>query len=266
MKENPQPPPRWGSAANIAQVKVYLETLVQHHPYDPKRPHLTSAMDFWLALFGIELYSLDAELQSALHHIYTEYGFPPSLSAKSRSPSPDQDYNDYKPDRMDPDDDYDMETGGKRRGSNWEEEEEEEDDRHRHDAIDALLAETQRGALEIAARIDGVLENAPYTTDPELLRLRGHVSLCVADLYLPSRLASQYTKQAAMAQGASTISESPDRQLRTHVKTPEEHVALSRRREEQERARAFFERVLAAKGKLEDWILRFLDADEGEET
>ncbi|KAI0540730.1 hypothetical protein GGR58DRAFT_105162 [Xylaria digitata] len=268
-KGKPQPPQRWGSAANLAQVKVYLETLVQHHPYDPKRPHLTSAVDFWLALFGIELYSLDAELQNALHHIYTEYGFPSSsLSATSRSPSPNEDYSDYKAERMNSDNDYDMEIGGKRRGNNWgEEEEEEECDRHRYDATDALLAETQRGALEIAARIDGVLENAPYTTDAELLRLRGHVSLCIADLYLPSRLTARYAKQAAViTQGGPTTSESPDHRLRAYVKTPEEHVALARRREEQEGARAFFRRVLAARGTLEDWILRFLDADEGEET
>ncbi|KAJ2972231.1 hypothetical protein NUW58_g9230 [Xylaria curta] len=83
-KESPRPPHRWGSAANVSRVKQYFETLIQHHPYDGHRPQLTSAVDFWPALFGIEVYNLDAEMQSALHHIHTEHGFPSS----SRSPSP----------------------------------------------------------------------------------------------------------------------------------------------------------------------------------
>ncbi|GAW18276.1 hypothetical protein ANO14919_077510 [Xylariales sp. No.14919] len=265
-KGDPQSPQRWGSAANLAQVKLYLETLVQHHPYDLKRPHLTSAVDFWPALFGIELYNLDAELQNALRHIHTEHGAP------SSSPPPSE-YDDYKVDRMDLDDDgggdYGMDVDGPRkRRRNSQEEEEEEHDRHRHGAIDALRAETQRGALEIAARIDGVLENAPYTTDAELLRLRAHVSLFIGDLYLPSRLTERYAEQlgTTQTQGASTsASETAERQLRAHVRAPEEHVALARRWEEQQRARAFFRRVVAARGTLEEWVLRFLDADEDEE-
>ncbi|TGJ84063.1 hypothetical protein E0Z10_g4689 [Xylaria hypoxylon] len=267
-KDIPKPPQRWGSAANLAQVKVYLETLVQHHPYDLKRPHLTSAVDFWPALFGIELYNLDAEFQNALHHIHTEYGFPSSsFSSSSRPPSPE--YDNYEADRMDLDDEeHDDGSSNRRRrrnsqGEEEEEEEEEEHDRHRHDATDALRTETQRGALEIAARIDGVLENAPYTTDTELLRLRAHVSLFIGDLYLPARLTERYAKGPRITQGAS---EAAEHRLRAHLKTPEEHVALARRRQEQERARAFFRRVVATKkGRLEEWILRFLDADEDEE-
>ncbi|KAI0435941.1 hypothetical protein F4803DRAFT_573319 [Xylaria telfairii] len=247
-------PQRWGSAANLAQVKQYLETLIQHHPHDAHRPHLTSAVDFWPALFGIEVYSLDAELQSSLHQIHLEYGFP--SSSFSRPPSPDD------ADKMEIDDDDEEDETNRRRRRSEEEEEEDSQDRARHAATDALRAETQRGARGLAARVDAVLENPPYNALAELLRLRGHVALFVADLYLPSRLTERCRgdddEQRVSLRGA-------ERRLRRRARHPDDHVALARRREEQGAALAFFRRVVAARGTLEEWVLRFLEEDDEEE-
>ncbi|KAK5624443.1 hypothetical protein RRF57_000159 [Xylaria bambusicola] len=265
----PRPPQRWGSAANIAQVKLYFETLAQQYPHDPHRPRTPTAATFWPALFGIELYNLDAELQSATHQIYTETSFPSfSSPSSSRSASPDRD--GYKSDRMDIDYDEDMayrnaedelgiEGGGRKASA-------------RHAALDSLRAATQRGALEITLRMDTILENAPYSTLPELLRLRAHAALFIGDLYLPSRFIERYRRREQHEEGGgrynsggiSSLQEA-ERRLKTHVKTPEEHVALARRGEEQERARGFFRRVVETKGRLEDWILRSLEEDDEEE-
>ncbi|KAI0555151.1 hypothetical protein F4679DRAFT_578539 [Xylaria curta] len=259
-KGNPQSPQRWGSAANIAQVKQYLETLIQHHPYDAHRPQLTSAIDFWPALFGIEIYNLDAEFQSSLHHIHLEHGFPSSSSSFSRSasPSPDREHDDYEADRMDLDDDNE-EMKLRRRSDR-----EEEQDRERHNATDALRSESQLGALGLATRMDGVLENPPYSTHAELLRLRGHVALFIADLYLPSRLMERYAKREEEGQRRLSLRD-VERRLRQHARHSDEHVALARRREEQARATVFFRRAVAAKGRLEVWVLRFLDEEDEEE-
>jgi hypothetical protein len=219
-----------------------------------------------------------------LHQIYVEYGFSSSSpsSSSSRASSPDHDY--YDADRMDLDNN-DSESGGGERGRRRRRDEEDEQNRDRYNTIDALRAETQRGALEIATRMDDVLENAPYSTHAELLRLRGHVSLFIADLYLPSRLMERYntdttrnnknnkgegggsgksrSRSQSQSQGRiSSLRDDTDRRLRTQADAPEEHVALARRREEQERAGAFFRRVLGAKGRLEDWILQFIDPEE----
>ncbi|KAI8632022.1 hypothetical protein F5Y19DRAFT_472907 [Xylariaceae sp. FL1651] len=290
-----QPPPRrWGSASNAAQVKTYLETLIQQHPYDAHRPHLTSAVDFWPALFGIEVYNLDAEFQGALHHIHLEYGFPASpLSSAPSSPlghrhrhrrhrrrrsSGGEEGSDYEmADVMDLDDDDDDTFSGSRRRRRMvgeEDGDEEEEHVERHRATDALRAETQRGALALATRMDGVLENPPYATHAELLRLRGHVSLFIGDLYLPSRLVERYHARGRMGrEGGRPVIE--DRMqglslrgsdlLRAHVDRPEEHVAVGRRKEEQERARAFFRRALEAGERLEEWILQFLDPEDDDE-
>ncbi|KAI1420992.1 hypothetical protein F5Y12DRAFT_790582 [Xylaria sp. FL1777] len=306
-KRNPGPPQRWGTAANVAQVRAYLEALAQQHPHDAKRPHLTSAVDFWPALFGVELYNLDAEMRDALHGIYSEHGFPSSSSSSSSpsSSSPSSSRSSSPGDRMDVDDEYDMDSysgdiikrrrrgrrggeggdykndGGGGGGGGEEDEDEDEDEDEaaataRHAAVAALRASTQRGALELTARMDGILENAPYTTHAELLRLRAHAALFIGDLYLPSRLAERYARGRGgdgLAQGVGgggggrgrvSLREAEQR-LRKCVKTPDEHVALARRGEEQERARVFFRRAVAAKGKLEEWVLRFLDEEEEEE-
>ncbi|KAI0100384.1 hypothetical protein GGR51DRAFT_354779 [Nemania sp. FL0031] len=279
-EERPQKPQRWGNAANLAQVKVYLETLIQQHPYDAHRPHLTSGVDFWPALFGIEIYNLDAAFQSSLHDIYTEYGFPSLSPPPSRSPSPSPNV-EYEDDRMDIDDDDDEGYGldsvfGRGRRRNGEEEEEEAHNRDRHYATDALRASTQRAALELAARMDGVLENVPYTTHAELLRLRAHVALFIGDLFLPSRVVQRYASNphsrrlpdiginSTQRQRERVSLREAERRLRAHVRAPDEHVALARRAEEQEKALAFFRRAARAGGRLEDWILRVLD-EEGEE-
>lgn len=269
-----KPPKRWGTAANTLQARTYLEALIQQHPYDAHRPHLTSAVDFWPALFGIDIYNLDAEFQSALHQIYVEHGFPSSSSSSSFNPSSNERDNDDDddPDSMDIDDDDNHNDH-----NNNNDDDDERSNQPRHTATTALRATTQLRALEIATRLDTVLENPPYNTHAELLRQRAHLSLFIADLHLPWRLVERYnnnnnnttqsssSSSSVLLQGGEAITNSHHRRLlREHAKTPEDRVALARRRKEQRVARAFFARVVGAKGWLEDWVLRFLD-EEGEE-
>ncbi|KAI2638193.1 hypothetical protein GGS21DRAFT_510089 [Xylaria nigripes] len=267
------PPQRWGSASNIAQVKTYLETLISHHPYDRHRPYLTSAIDFWPALFGIEIYNLNTEYQTALHKIRTENPLP----SHSPSPSPPPEISNYS----DSDSDYKMNlktrTTRRRKSDRIraikdepdvheeeEEEEEEEDSEQRahHYATDVLRTTTQQDALDLAARLDNLLESSPFSTHAELLRLRAHVSLFIADLHLPSRLTSRHDRvQASVRRGPRAA----DLALRARARLPSEHVALEKRGEEMERARGFFRRVVAAKGVLEGWVRRFVAEDDDDE-
>ncbi|KAI0193836.1 hypothetical protein F4808DRAFT_356353 [Astrocystis sublimbata] len=264
---HPNPPQRWGSAANFAQVRHFFEILIQYNPYDAHRQQLPSAIDFWPALFGIEVYNLDAEFQTSLHNVYLEHGSPSLSSSRSRSRSP-QDNGDYN---MDLDDD-DHEDGGRRRQQDGEEEDEDDEDRDRHAAIDDLRSETQRGALRLAARMDGVLENPPYNTHPELLRLRSHVGLFVADLFLPSRLMERYTRREGRQsqgqryrRGERSLLHDAEQRLQKHAIHTDEQLALARRRAEQGRALVFFRRAVAAKGRVEDWITDALEEEEEDE-
>ncbi|KAI1821729.1 hypothetical protein F4861DRAFT_517542 [Xylaria intraflava] len=254
----PAPPQRWGRASNIAQVKTYLETLIQQHPYDAYRPKLTSALDFWPALFSIEIYNLDAEYRAALHKIHTDHFIP------SRSPSPKREFDD-EDDKMDLDSNASTDASDRDRGRYQPQDEEDKTQRALHNETDALRAATQQGALDLADRLDTVLETSPYSTHTELLRIRAHVSLFIADLYLPSRLTYRFDHKTGdhkhpVRRRAPHVA---DRLLRAHATTAKERVALARRGEEQASARGFFRRVEDARGTLEEWVRQFLEVEDG---
>ncbi|KAI0597029.1 hypothetical protein F4775DRAFT_272865 [Biscogniauxia sp. FL1348] len=219
--DDDSPLPRWGSAANVSKVKEYLSSLIQQHPHDPHRPQLTSAVDFWPALFGIEVYDINAELQRALYHLDTR----------------DEDDNDEEMDD-DPDDDRRQQLGAL-----WA-------------AKDEVRRQTQAAARQLAARMDRVMESAPYAAHPELLRLRAHVSLFIADLHLPARVV-----EAGDAAAAAIVERMGVLSLRG------EGEALEHRKEEQRKARAFFQRILDNGGELVGggWIREFMDEDEDED-
>ncbi|KAI1261061.1 hypothetical protein F5Y18DRAFT_214420 [Xylariaceae sp. FL1019] len=266
-EERVRPPKRWGSAANIDVVKTYFENLISQYPHDVARQllnagketrgdgRLADAMDFWPALYSIEIYNLDAEYQTAKHHVYLEYGAPPTPSS-SRGSSPGARIKE------DPDaDDMDIDSSFHSGVMEQNDDEDEHEDRHR--AIDTLRSETRRGALEIATRMDTTMENQPYVKHAELLRLRGHMSLFIADLYLPSRV-TERSRARNSPMGKTRKLSLQGVELRASARRPEEHVALGKYRQEQDRARGFFRRSLANEGVLEEWIVGLLNQEDGE--
>ncbi|KAH9909140.1 hypothetical protein F4778DRAFT_215243 [Xylariomycetidae sp. FL2044] len=250
---------RWGSAANVEKVKSYFENLIQQHPYDQWRPHLTSAIDFWPALFSIEIYSLDAEFRGALGRLGAEEEEEEENSAMdlledsmaTTSAAEDDPYHND-------DDDYEARRRHRR----------EDERRHlRLAARDEIRYETQVAAQRIAARMDQLMEDAPYSTHRALLRLRGNVSLFVADLYLPARVVvgrADMINEDRMG-GFSPAAEDKDKDLASRVEGPNERESLRKRKEEQGRARGFFQKVLDKGGELDDWIRRFMERVEEED-
>ncbi|KAI1079084.1 hypothetical protein F5B20DRAFT_571116 [Whalleya microplaca] len=228
-------PHRWGSAANIDTVRHYFEHLIQQHTYDAHRPHLISGVAFWPALFGIEIYNLNAEFQRALHRLGTEI----EESGLEMDDMDDMALSDeaLEAQRQQKDE--------ARQELTWA-------------ARDEVRQETQIAAQQIATRMDQVMENAPYSTHHELLRLRGHVSLFIADLYLPSRIVDRPDVIEDRMEGLSLR----DKSLRAHADGAEEHYALGQRKEEQERARFFFREILQNDGELDAWVLKFVEEDE----
>ncbi|KAJ4423752.1 hypothetical protein N0V82_001639 [Gnomoniopsis sp. IMI 355080] len=154
---------RWGSAANMPHLRAYLEGLVRQYPYNRQHPNSISDVDFYPVLFGCEFYNTWAEHRLALE----------CLEHESEAWSDDVDM---------PEDPYVMD-------------EYNADDYHAEDQIhltprDRRLrqskAELGSHALntmcDVANRMDTLMENAPYKTNVEMLRLRGMVALYVGDL------------------------------------------------------------------------------------
>ncbi|KAI1381804.1 hypothetical protein F4677DRAFT_399791 [Hypoxylon crocopeplum] len=238
-----EPPRRWGSDNNVEKVKSYFEALIQQYPHDPHRPQLTSALDFWPALFGIEVYNLDAEFRLALHRL--------------RASQQEEEEGEPALDELDPEE-VDMAMAyphealrrrrdEERRGTMWA-------------ARDELRSETQGVAERIARRLDQTMENAPFATYHGLLRLRGNLALYIGDLYLPSRLIDDEEH----AEGSASRSQNKKYEdlLRSRAQSAEELHALAMRREEHVKARTHFRKIVDGGGEVDDWIRKFMDADE----
>ncbi|KAI1499344.1 hypothetical protein F5X99DRAFT_286005 [Biscogniauxia marginata] len=233
------PNSRWGSAANVEKVKDYFENLIQQHPYDPHRPHLTSAINFWPALFGIEVYNLNAEFQRASNELDSEE----EEADAGVDDSPGQ--MAYSEEELDHRRQRREEA---RFESQWA-------------AKNEIRQETQTAAQRIATRMDQLMEDAPYSTHRELLHLRGNISLFIADLYLPAQLVEK--SDSILVERMEVLS-LRDGDLRAHLDGPDEHFALEKRKEEQEKARGFFQRILDTGGEIDGWIQRFMNEEDHE--
>lgn len=232
---------RWGTAANTEKVTEYLRDLAQQYPYDQFRPQLTSAIDFWPALFSIEIYNADAEFRLARHRLAAREDA--DETEGSPSPPPDlwqESLKDEAEEEEEEDDDEDDYEARIRRRSDARE--------ARHWAAhDVVRRETQDAAQQIAARMDGVMENRPFTDHLELLRLRALLALYIGDLHLPARF---------VAEGRP-----PPRHTTTTV-SRDDRVAFACREQEFDKARALFRRILDRGGSLEPRMQALLDGED----
>ncbi|KAI4866256.1 hypothetical protein F4820DRAFT_263503 [Hypoxylon rubiginosum] len=231
-------PRRWGTPANVDKVRDYLETLIQLHPHDVHRPHLTSALDFWPALFGVEIYSLDAELRGALRR----------LRASEEEENNEDD------------------GGGMAYGEDGEDDYERQQRREAARAArDEMRLDARDAAERVARRMDQTMEIAAFGAHRELLRLRGNLSLYVADLCLPSRLVDEDDNDDSRAEEEELSPHRIEDVLRERAESAEEYSALSRRREELEKARGFFRKILDGGGEVDGWVRKLVLAEEEEE-
>ncbi|KAL2834421.1 extracellular mutant protein 11-domain-containing protein [Aspergillus cavernicola] len=131
--------------------KQYYETLIIQHPYQKTAPNVISALQFYPAMFGLWVYVTQEESTAARRAL--EERDPGSL----------------------------MEA--------WDDEDTESDIDwwHKYQRLAAgIRANELVEAQKIAARMDEVTSSPPYSDSPELLELRGMVSLWIADLFLSS--------------------------------------------------------------------------------
>lgn len=208
---------RWGSAANMPRLRAYLESLVRQYPYSRLHPDSISDLDFHPVLFGCEFYDAWAEHRLALERLAdeSEAWSDGDLDAVI----PEMDMPDYYNDDVD---------GGARedgQGQNLSGRE-----RRLRQAKADLGARALSTVRDVAARMDGLMENAPYSRSAELLRLRGMVALYIGDLSVPPapRTAGE-DEEGNRARGL-----------------------------EQERARAFFVRMVKSGGRADACTERWL--------
>lgn len=207
---------RWGSTANMPRLRAYLESLVRQYPYNRLHPESISDLDFHPVLFGCEFYDAWAEHRLALERLAEE------SESWSDGDLPEMDMPDY----MDDDNDHTHGDGGSYR----EETHLSGRERRLRQAKADLGLRALSTMRDVAARMDSLMENAPYSRSAELLRLRGMVALYIGDLSVPPA-----------------------------PRTADEDEEGGRVRGlEQERARAFFVRMVKSGGRADACTERWL--------
>lgn len=135
----------------FTQAKEYYERLILNHPYSKTAPYAISALHFYPAMFGLWIYVAQGRSKMAVDNV--------------------PDHEDFS---NEPSDDEDSSTDS-RRGSN-----------KRPSLIASIRAQELEQAQQIATRMDQLLGSPPYSDSPELLELRGMVSLWIGDLLISS--------------------------------------------------------------------------------
>ncbi|EQB43955.1 hypothetical protein CGLO_17344 [Colletotrichum gloeosporioides Cg-14] len=171
-------------AGNIPRVREYFQDLIQQYPYNFKWRRAVSAIDFWPALLSYEVYQVHTQHGASLRRLEKE--------AEDREDDSWQESSlgDSQDEMMMDDPEY------KDGISRWQ-----ADSRGRRlrQARDQIRLRTLDGLREIAGRMDDLLEDRPYSTNPEILRLRGMVSLHIGDLLIPARVEDQGLMSEAKA-------------------------------------------------------------------
>ncbi|KAI3400699.1 hypothetical protein diail_2411 [Diaporthe ilicicola] len=201
---------RWGSAANMPQLRAYLESLMRQYPYNRLHPDSVSDLDFHPVLFSCDFYNTWAEHRLALERLAEE-------SEAWSDDVPDIDMPDYNG--------GDDDDGGGREAESLNGRE-----RRLRQAKADLGLQAMSAMRDVASRMDALMENTPYSRSVELLRLRGMVALYIGDLSVPP----------------------PPRTA------DEEEEGSWIRQLEQDRARAFFVRMVKSGGQTDACTERWL--------
>ncbi|KAI9678305.1 MAG: hypothetical protein M1817_006251 [Caeruleum heppii] len=144
---HPAPPPRQFSKAGFELARAYYESLILHFPANKHRPHATSSLDFYPAMFGLWIHSAQEERLAAERDLQTYTS--PGL-------------------------DFDM-TGERARSRDAQIE--GADEQH------ARIRREELGEAErILARMEELMISPPYADEPGLCRLREMVRKWIEDL------------------------------------------------------------------------------------
>ncbi|TLD30751.1 hypothetical protein PspLS_02892 [Pyricularia sp. CBS 133598] len=167
-------PCRWGRASNMPAVREYFRSLISQYPWNRFHPRSMSALSFWPALLGCELYNTWIEQVRALKR----------LEIEAEDWSLVDDTNEE----------------GAHDGSGAVDSAYLKLQRRKREARDAIRLEALRQMRDVARSMDDLMIAPPYSTSHEILRLRGMIALYMADLVVPPRPRTEGEEHEAKVQ------------------------------------------------------------------
>lgn len=188
----------------FAEAKEYYERLIIQHPYRKAAPDAVSSLHFYPAMFGLWIYVTQDDSNIAREHLHG-----------SHEDSSEDEFSDD-------DDGFDHIASRKRK-----------------QGLTADIRATElEEALHIAARMDEVILSPPYSDSPELLEIRGMVSLWIGDLFVlcvPQKDTDDYDTM----DNGDTVRDLTD----SIQERREQRIASEKRIAELEKSRVFFEKA-----------------------
>lgn len=228
---------RWGSAEGWEKAKGYYEQLILQYPYRRQFQRSTSAIDFWPAMLGCEIYGIQWEEKEGLRKLKVEEG-------------------------------SDREDEGHENGDTEEDGNAEEDSgfaanhqriarrlRTRDDRIWQAREEIRLTALRaseaVAGRIDNLMSNHPYMDNRILLRLRAMLALYIGDLSVPSLPAQSEEEPAERYRLRNSREEGQDA-LQIRQREAEHASGKEKRGEQRALAQGLFDKIVQKGGWIGD--------------
>lgn len=224
---------RWGTKEGLQKVKDYYERLILEFPFNRQFPGNVSALDFWPAMVGCEIYGIQVERAQALRAVQhrEQLDDEDEGDVSQESESEDRDEEDGK-DQFASDQRRRDRRRRRMRERRWLEREQ-----IRQTALSA--------SQDITKRLDELMGTPPYSDSHNLLRLRGMLALYIGDLSVPAMpLVEGDDAGNGEGEGRST-----ERRFVERQRIIEHQRSKVRREKERERARKLFERILREGGE-----------------
>ncbi|KAJ5882094.1 uncharacterized protein N7529_000766 [Penicillium soppii] len=164
------------TAKGFAEAREYYERLILNHPFSKSSPQSVSALHFYPAMFGLWIYVTQNESKKA---------------RKDAAIRQEEESEEFTEDE----------------GSESESWQHRKQQSKIDAAISSIRAQELEQAQQIATRMDQLLASPPYSDSPELLELRGMVSLWIGDLSfsalsLPVDFDGDYSNDQMLIDGA----------------------------------------------------------------
>ncbi|PWY84659.1 hypothetical protein BO94DRAFT_536253 [Aspergillus sclerotioniger CBS 115572] len=192
--------------------KQYYERLIIQHPYRKAAPDAISSLHFYPAMFGLWIYVTEEESSVSRQRIWDTHGAVPDDNSE------------------------DEDTAAELHGH-----------ASSRQKTNAMIAGVRKGELDqaqkIAARMDEILGSPPYSDSPELLELRGMVSLWIADLFVSSLPYGQKDEYMDDSDFEDDSSESADDIQDSLQERRERRLAIERKESEVQKSQDYFEKA-----------------------
>ncbi|KAK4100812.1 hypothetical protein N658DRAFT_403178, partial [Parathielavia hyrcaniae] len=158
----------------LARLKAYYGYLIQQYPYSKQHPaSASSALDFQVAMFSAEMEAAYAAHRRGLERLQRDGGWEDDMDMEMDVEEEPMEY-DFDRGRQGAGEDAQVHLRGlSRRELRLREKE------------DDLRLSALRRMVDVAQRMDTVMELVPFSRDQELLRLRAMGALYIGDLHLP---------------------------------------------------------------------------------